>query len=78
VKPVVLARLARREILAATSLYEARKPGLGAEFTDRIAEAVERIRVAPDGYQIGSSHASYRTPDFAGIRQDVQQLSRIY
>ena len=51
-KPVVLGRLARREILAATSLYETRKPGLGAEFADRIAEALERIRMAPEGYQI--------------------------
>jgi toxin ParE1/3/4 len=51
VKPVVLGRLARRETIEAASFYEARKQGLGAEFTDRVAEALERIQIAPEGYQ---------------------------
>jgi toxin ParE1/3/4 len=52
VKPVVLGRLARREIIATASFYEDRRKGLGAEFTDRVAEALERIELAPEGYPI--------------------------
>ena len=51
-KPVVIARRARQEIEAAAAFHEKEKPGLGAEFTERIAEAVERIGLAPEGYRI--------------------------
>ena len=51
-KQVVLGRLARREITDAASFYEARTPGLGSAFTDRVAEVLERIKIAPEGYQI--------------------------
>jgi hypothetical protein len=52
VKPVVLGRLARWEITDVASFYEARRPGLGSEFTDRVAEALEHIKLAPEGYQV--------------------------
>jgi hypothetical protein len=52
VKPVVLGRLARQEIKDAASFYEAHKPGLGSEFTDRVAEALEHVKLAPEGYQV--------------------------
>jgi plasmid stabilization system protein ParE len=51
-KAVVVGRLARREITEAASFYEGRQPGLGAEFADRVAEALELIKLAPEGYQV--------------------------
>jgi hypothetical protein len=50
--PVVVGRMARQEIEAAATFHEKRKRGLGAEFTDRVAEAIERIEIAPEGYQL--------------------------
>ena len=50
-KPVVVGRLARWEIERAASFHESRKPGLGSEFTDRVAEALEHLKLAPEGYQ---------------------------
>jgi hypothetical protein len=38
--------------LQTASFYEARKVGLGSEFTDRVAEALEHIKLAPEGYQV--------------------------
>jgi hypothetical protein len=57
VKQVVLGRLARREITDAASFYEARTPGLGSAFTDRVAEVLERIKLLRKA--IKSSMAMY-------------------
>jgi hypothetical protein len=51
-KAVVVGRLARWEITEAASFYEDRQRGLGAEFTDRVAEALEHIKLAPEGYEV--------------------------
>jgi len=50
-KPVIVSRLAQREIEAAATFYEDRQEGLGAEFADRVAEALSSIERAPEGYQ---------------------------
>jgi len=50
-KPVIIAPLAQGEIESAASFYEGRREGLGAEFTDRVAEALHSIELAPEGFQ---------------------------
>jgi hypothetical protein len=51
-KAVVVGRLARREITEAASFYEDRQHGLGAEFTDRVAEALNISNWRPRGYEV--------------------------
>jgi toxin ParE1/3/4 len=51
VKPVRFTPLASREVDLAAAFYEGRKDGLGAEFYERVDEAVNRIRENPEGYQ---------------------------
>ena len=39
------------EIEAAAAFYQGRREGLGAEFTERVADALHRIELAPQGYE---------------------------
>lgn len=50
-KPVRFTRVALREVDRVASFYESRKEGLGAEFYERVDEAVGKIRENPEGYQ---------------------------
>jgi len=50
-KPVIVLELAQREIDAVASYYEGQRHGLGALFAERVAEALERIERASEGYQ---------------------------
>lgn len=50
-KPVVVNNIAQREIDTAAAFYESRRDGFGAKFIERVVEALERIEIAPEGYQ---------------------------
>ena len=63
-KPVLVSKVAQREIDTAAAYYEGQKPGLGAQFVERVAEALERIELAPEGYQ-----AIYRDLRRVNLRQ---------
>jgi plasmid stabilization system protein ParE len=47
-KPALVATAASEEWAGATRWYEARRPGLGAEFHDAVVAAIARIETHPD------------------------------
>jgi hypothetical protein len=51
VKPVRFTKIARREVDQIARYYESQKVGLGAEFYERVDEAVGKIRENSQGYQ---------------------------
>jgi toxin ParE1/3/4 len=63
-KPVIITPAAERDIERIADWYERKREGLGVEFTDRAREAIDRIRVNPEG-----SALSFRDARRVQLRQ---------
>jgi len=67
-KSVLVTRQAQSEIEAAAAFFESRREGLGAEFEDRVAVALNAIKIAPESFQVvykGLRRAGPRLPQWA-------------
>jgi hypothetical protein len=66
-KPVVVSPQAEKDIEATAAYYEGQEPGLGAEFSDRVLEALDRIKLAPEGFKRSIRICAESTSDSSKI-----------